>query len=508
MAKGKVYLIGAGPGDPGLITVKGLKYLRRADVILHDYLANPALLKEARAGCELIFVGKMHDANQLTQDEITQTLIDKAGSGKLVARLKGGDPFIFGRGGEEAEALFDAGIDFEVIPGVSAATAVPAYAGIPMTHRGFASDVAFITGHERADKNRTALDWEKLARGDGTLVFFMGVKNITNITANLIKHGRARSTPAAVIRWGTMAKQETIVSTLEKIALKIKQAHLRPPAITVIGPVVSLRRKLAWFERRPLFGQSIVVTRPQRQNAGLLALLDEAGAKIIEFPTIKTVPFSDYEILDKSIENLEAFDWAIFTSANGVKYFMERLKHYGRDRRRLNNIKIAAVGSATAGCLASFNIVADLVPEKYLAEGLMEELGKVQLKGRRILLPRAKKGRAILPEQLRKLGAEVVIAPVYETVAAETDTRELVAALKANQVDWVTFTSPSTAKNFVALLDDQLDIGQYMKNVKVAAIGPIAAKATADLGIKVDVVADESTNAGLVAAIINAVRKS
>lgn len=508
MAEGKVYLIGAGPGDPGLITVKGLKYLRRADVILHDYLANPTLLKEARDGCELIFVGKMHDANQLKQSEITKILIEKAKAGKMVARLKGGDPFIFGRGGEEAEALFNAGIAFEIIPGVSAATAVPAYAGIPMTHRGFASDVAFITGHEQADKLRSDLDWDKLARGVGTLVFFMGVKNLPNITANLIKHGRPRTTPAAVIRRGTLAEQKTIVGTLGDIALKSKQAHIRPPAVTVVGPVVKLREKLAWFEKKALFGQRVVVTRPQRQNAELILLLEELGAEVIEFPTIQTEPVSDYKLLDQSIKELNVFDWLIFTSANGVGYFMERLKYHGQDIRALNNIKIAVVGSATARRLESLNIMVDLIPEKYLAEGLLEKFGKIQLNGLRILLPRAKKGRAVLPEKLRAMGARVTIAPAYRTVTADTDADALIDKLKRKQVDWLTFTSPSTAKNFIVLLGKAINIEQYLQGVKVATIGPIAAKAATALGFNVDVTAKESTNAGLVAAIADEVGKS
>ncbi len=507
MAEGKVYLIGAGPGDPGLITVKGLRYLQQADVILHDYLANPSLLKEARDDCELIFVGKKHDPNQLTQSEINQILIDKGRERKVVARLKGGDPFIFGRGGEEAEALFDAGIAFEVIPGVSAATAVPAYAGIPMTHRGLASDVAFITGHEQADKDRSDLDWDKLARGVGTLVFFMGVKNLSNITANLIKHGRPHDTPAAVIRWGTLAKQKTIVGTLANIAEKIHQANLHPPAITVIGPVVQLREKLTWFEKKPLFGQRIVVTRPRRQGTELISLLQSKGAESIEFPTIQTVPVADYTILDHSIERLESYDWLIFTSANGVKYFMERLKYHGKDSRQLKNVKIAAVGPATARCLKAFNLIVDLIPKNYLAEGLLKELTRLQLSGRRILLPRAKEGRAILPEQLRAMGAEVTIAPAYQTIIADTEAAPLVDKIKNNQIDWITFTSPSTVRNFIALLNQKLRIDQDLKGIKIAAIGPIAAKAASALNIDVDVVAKKSTNAGLVAAIIQAVRE-
>lgn len=498
--KGKVYLIGAGPGDPGLITVKGLNILRRADVIIHDYLANPRLLAEAKKDCELIFVGKRHDLHVLKQAEINQLLIEKAASGKVVVRLKGGDPFIFGRGGEEAEALAEAGVPFEIVPGITSATAVPAYAGIPLTHRHFSSDVAFITGHESAEKESSGIDWEKLARGVGTLVFLMGVKNLPNITANLVKHGRSADTPVAVIRWGTLAEQETIVGTLADIANKVKEAVLRPPAVVVVGKVVRMRKKIAWFENRPLAGERVLITRPREQSHKLVNILEDLGAETVVFPTIDTKPVDDYTILDRAIQELDSYDWAIFTSANGIRYFLDRLKTAGKDVRELKGIKIAAVGPATARQLEALNISVDLIPRDYIAEGLLEEFGKRGVAGQKLLLPRAKKAREVLPEQLQTLGAEVVVAPAYETVATATAATPIRRQLEEGRINWITFTSASTVKNFAKILGN--DLGKLPDKVKTAVIGPVTAKAAIKLGIKVDVVAEKSTNEGLAEAIV------
>lgn len=498
--RGKVYLVGAGPGDPGLITVKGLDMLRRADVVVHDYLANPRLLAETKKNCELIFVGKRHDIHLLEQDKINQILVEKALAGKTVVRLKGGDPFIFGRGGEEAEALAGAGVPFEVVPGVTSAIAVPAYAGIPLTHRDFSSDVAFITGHETEAKTVSGLDWDKLARGIGTLVFLMGVKNLSNITASLIGHGRRAQTPVAVIRWGTLAEQRVVLGTLADIAVKVKEAGLRPPAVTVVGEVVRLREKLAWFEDKPLFGRRILITRPREQSRELIRALEDAGAETVEFPTIQTVPVNDYSLLDQAVKELSSYDWIIFTSANGVSYFMDRLKLAGKDVRELKDVKIAAVGPATARRVETLNIAVDLIPINYIAEGLLEEFRRICIAGNRLLLPRAKSAREVLPQQLREMGAEVTVAPAYETVTATTNAAPVRRQIEDGKIDWITFTSASTVENFAKLINGDLE--KLLEKVKVAAIGPVTAGAAVKRGIKVDSTAAISTNEGLVEAII------
>ena len=505
-SKGKVYLVGAGPGDPGLVTVKGLDIIRRADVIVHDYLANPRILHEADDECEIVFVGKRHDKHFMEQSEINKILVQLAKEHAIVVRLKGGDPFIFGRGGEEADALVDAGILFEVIPGVTSAVAVPSYAGIPLTHRDFASDVTFVTGHERNDGSKAQIDWRGLARGNGTLVFMMGIKNIEKISTNLIENGRNSCTPTAVIRWGTMAEQKVISGTLASIAVKVRKAELRPPAIIVIGEVVRCRDTLSWFDKKPLFGQKILITRPKDQSAELIVMLEDLGGEALEFPTIQTIPANDYTSLDNAIEQIDCYDWLIFTSANGVSYFIERLLAKGKDVRSLKDIKIATVGSATARKVRDMKIKVDLVPDDFVAEGLIKSFSDMKVDGKKMLLPRALKARELLPDELRKLGAKIEVAPAYETITAKTISAPIKKQLIEGRIDWITFTSASTVKNFIKIMDD-IDLEELSKKVHVAAIGPITEKTAEKYGLAVEVTAVRSTNSGLVTAIANAVEK-
>ncbi|HEY6839200.1 MAG TPA: uroporphyrinogen-III C-methyltransferase, partial [Geobacteraceae bacterium] len=366
--KGYVYLIGAGPGDPGLITVKGRDCIARAEVILYDYLANERLLAYARPDAELIYAGKIGGCHNREQAQINELLVAKAQAGKVVARLKGGDPFIFGRGGEECEALVAAGIPFEVVPGVTAAVAAAAYAGIPLTHRGVATSVSFVTGHESPEKETSQIDWPALSLDGGTLVFYMGVKNLGQITANLVAHGRPPETPVALIRWGTRPEQEVLTGTLATIAELARAASFKAPAITVVGEVVGLREKLRWFDNRPLFGRGILVTRAADQAGEFSAMLTELGARVYEAPTITIVPPLDYAELDRAIGELAGFAWLIFTSVNAVRFFFTRLSELGRDSRALGSCRVCAVGPQTAASLASYGVRADLVPADYKAE--------------------------------------------------------------------------------------------------------------------------------------------
>jgi len=384
--KASVYLVGAGPGDPGLITVKGRECIQNADVIIYDYLASPALLKHARKSAELIYVGKKGGDHTLSQEEINKLIVEKAKAGGIVCRLKGGDPYIFGRGGEEAEVLFNDGIGFEIVPGVTSAIAAAAYAGIPLTHRKLASTVAFVTGHEDPQKEETGIDWSSLATGIGTLVFFMGVKNLPNISKSLIEHGKPPQTPVALIRWGTTPAQKTVTGTLETIVEKARAAGLKAPAIIVVGDVVNLRPSLKWFEDRPLLGKKIVVTRAREQASDLVRLLAGQGAECLEYPTIKIMPPEDPKPLAQAVRNLSVYDWIVFTSVNGVIYFFEQLFADGKDVRALGQLQTAAIGPATAERLREYGLTSDIVPETYRAESVVKAFEKVKLRGKKILL--------------------------------------------------------------------------------------------------------------------------
>lgn len=511
---GKVYLVGAGPGDPGLISLKAVELLKKADVIVRDHLVSEKLLSYAKKEAEIIYVGKEADRHTLPQDEISQLLVNRASGGKMIVRLKGGDPFIFGRGGEEALELAKNGIPFEVVPGISSAYAVPTYAGIPVTQRGFTSTVAFITGHEDPTKLESDIDWEKLSTGAGTLVFLMGVRNLPFIVEQLKRYGRQGNTPIALIRWGTLPKQEVLVGTLDNIVGEVEVKGFKPPAVIVVGEVVSLRDKLKWFEARPLFGRRIVVTRSRSQASQLVMALEELGAEVIELPTIKIVPPESYDELDAAIRKITTpnselrtpnyYDWIIFTSVNGVDYFMERLKAQGKDLRELKGIKLAAIGPVTAKKLKELRLKIDFVPEEYRAEAIIEGLKESGVQGQRALIPRAKEAREVLVEGLKSLGVEVEVVVSYQTVADESAKNMAEKLFSEEKIDVVTFTSSSTVRNFVNLLEG-IDLKKVLEKVKVACIGPVTAKTAEKLGLHVDIVAKEYTIPGLIEAITEAV---
>ncbi len=498
---GKVYLIGAGPGDPGLITVKGLECVQKADVIIYDYLANERLLDHRRPDSELIYVGKQGSRHTLPQDEINALIVKKAREGKYVARLKGGDPFIFGRGGEEAEELADSGIPFEVVPGVTAATAVPTYAGIPLTHREHTASVAFVTGHEDPTKEESRLHWDKLATGIGTLVFFMGMKNLQHIVDNLIAYGRSPETPVALIQWGTRTDQRVVTGMLSDIVPKVKEAKLGPPAIIVVGEVVRLRQKLNWFESRPLFGKRIIVTRSREQASVFSEMLIDRGATPIEVPSISVVPPSSWAELDKALDEIEMYQGLIFTSSNAIRFFIERLRERGKDIRALKGVMICAVGPKTAEALEQYGLKADLVPSEYKAEGVLAALGGVMIKGKRFLIPRAKVAREILPDRLRELGAEVTVAVAYENVKPAGDVERIKKLFEDRRIAAVTFTSSSTVKNFVEILG-QKEYKTVLKGAVIACIGPVTAKTAEEYGIKTDIMPKDYTIPALVQSIV------
>jgi len=495
-----VYLIGAGPGDPGLLTLKGKQCLEAADVVVYDYLANEALLAHARPEAERIYVGKRGGDHTLPQDQIAALLVEHARAGKVVARLKGGDPFIFGRGGEEAEDLQSAGVPFEVVPGVTSAIAAPAYAGIPLTHRDFTSSVAFITGHEDPDKPRSDIAWDKLATGVGTLVFLMGVGNLPEIVTQLTAHGRSPETPVALIRWGTRTDQETVTGTLHDIVDRVVAAKLRPPAIIVVGEVVSLRARLGWFETKPLFGRRIVVTRSREQASVLTELLHADGAEVFEFPAIEIVPPESWEPLDAALRQITEYRWIIFTSANGVRFFWERLAATERDARSLARARIVAIGPATAEALRSHGIEADLVPAEFKAEGILAALAGEPMGGARILIPRAEAARDVLPAELERQGATVDVVPAYRTVRSTREAKTLREHLKAKQIHAVTFTSSSTVTNFCRALGEA-DLPALLDGVTIACIGPITAATAREHHLTPHITCAEYTIPALAAAL-------
>jgi uroporphyrinogen III methyltransferase/synthase len=497
-AKGFVWLIGAGPGDPGLLTLRGAEALAAADVVVYDYLANPALLALARPEAEQIYVGKKAGRHTLSQDEINALLVQRGLAGDRVARLKGGDPFVFGRGGEEALALVQAGVSFAVVPGVTSAVAAPAYAGIPVTHRGLASSLAVITGHEDPSKEESALDWSRLATGVDTLVFLMGVGNLPRIVEQLVAHGRPAATPVALVRWGTMPDQQVVSGTLADIAQKVKAAGLKPPAVTIVGPVAGLRDQLRWFEDRPLWGQRVLVTRTRQQASVLSAQLQALGAEAIELPTIRIAPPDDWAPLDGAIAELKNYHWIIFTSVNGVQNFWERLAHAGLDARDLYGVKLAAIGPATAAELGSRGLRVDYVPGEYVAEAVAAGLGEME--GKRVLLPRADIARPTLAKLLREAGAQVLEVSAYRTLRPAVDAGELRKLLAGITV--ATFTSSSTVRNLAAMVQEAgLNLVQSLQGAVVACIGPITAETAQELGLPVHIVAQAYTIDGLIEAL-------
>ncbi len=498
-----VYLVGAGPGDPGLVSVKACECLRRADVVVYDRLADERILGYAPKEAEYIYVGKASSNHAMKQEDINRLLAEKAREGKCVVRLKGGDPFVFGRGGEEALLLEEMGLPFEIVPGITSAISVPAYGGIPVTHRGVATSFAVITGHEDPTKGGSNMRWDKLSTGVDTLVFLMGVANLPYITKKLMENGRPGDTPAAVIRWGTKPEQRVLVTTVGTAAEDVEAAGIRPPAIFLVGEVVRLREKLRWFDRpetRPFFGKTVLVTRAREQASKLTAALEGLGAKCLEVPAIRLAePEDGYQAVDDAIARLGDFDWLIFTSVNGVGRFFERMEHQGKDARSLGRARIAAIGAATADALKSHGILADVVPREYRAEGILESLqGKIKT-GQKILLPRAQEAREILPEKLRELGVVTEVAPVYRTVAAEVDGEMLRQKFAQGEIDYVTFTSSSTVTNLLKIIGSP----EALRGAKAACIGPVTAETCRKSGIEPDIVAEEYTIDGLVQAMKN-----
>lgn len=503
---GKVYLVGAGPGDPGLITVRGKSLLEKADAVVYDYLANPKLLQLAPADAELYYVGKKGGAKHShTQEEINGILVKLVKEGKRVVRLKGGDPFIFGRGGEEIEVMADQGMAFEVVPGVTSATAAATYAGIPITHRGYTATVAFLTGHEDPTKAASNIDWAKLSTGAGTLVVYMGIKNLPNIVEKLLKYGRSPKTPVAVVRWASTPRQRSVVGTLDTITQIVADAGIKAPALIVVGEVVSLRDKLDWYEKRPLFGRRILVTRTRQQASTLVAGLEEQGAECFECSTINIQPLENYDEIDGELERLKEYHWILFTSINGVKYFFDRLHKKGMDARDLKGPDIACVGRATADLLFTYGINADLIPSTFTGEGLAESLLDLGVEGRNILIPRAKVGYELLPETLRGAGAQVSVVPVYQTFPESACMDMVREKLRAGELDILTFTSSSTVRNFISMFGEEgrEELFKLLKGVKLAAIGPVTGKTLRDNGLPVDVEAKEHTIDGLIEAIVD-----
>jgi uroporphyrinogen III methyltransferase / synthase len=495
---GKVYLIGAGPGDPGLLSIKAMECLQTADAVVYDRLADPRILAYARTNAEMVYVGKASAKHTMRQPDINNLLVKLAAEGKIVARLKGGDPLVFGRGGEEAIALLEAKLPFEFVPGITSAIAVAEYAGIPVTHRNIATSFAVITGHEDPSKGASTINWAGLATAVDTLVFLMGVENLTNITKQLMAHGLSADTPAALIRWGTKPEQQTLVTTLGKAACDVSAAGLKPPAIFIVGKVVNLRKQLTWFDTKPLFGKTVVVTRARAQASAITKLLEADGAKVIEVPAIKIIPPADFAPLDKAINELATYNWLVFTSVNGVSSFYERLFKTGKDSRALSHLKIAAIGPETATALNTKGLYADIVPSAYKAEDLAKAMASQIKQGDKILLARAKIAREILPETLRSLGAIVDIVNAYETVTDCPNREILIAALKNKEVDLVTFTSSSTVTNLLSALGEEAAL---LQKVKTAVIGPITAATCAKHGLTADIIASEFTIKGLVEAI-------
>lgn len=508
---GKVYLVGAGPGDPGLLTLRGKYLLERADVVVYDYLANKKLLKHVPPTAEFIYVGKKGGGlHAFTQDGINELLVERGLAGKMVVRLKGGDPFIFGRGAEEIEELVAAGVPFEVVPGVTSATAAATYAGIPITHRQYTASVAFITGHEDPTKEKSNVHWDKLATGAGTIVIFMGIKNLPVITQKLIENGRDPKTPVAVVRWASTPEQRSVEGTLETITEVVQREGIKPPALVVVGEVVKLRGTIDWYEKRPLFGKRIVVTRTREQASELVALLEEYGADCLEYSTINIEPIDDYQILDRELDNISGCSWVLFTSINAVTYFFRHLNERGLDARALAGLKIAVVGRATGEELLKYGIKVDLIPKIFTGEGLAEALIAEGVTGKRILLPRAVKARDILPDMLTKSGAEVVIAPVYQNVPPKGRKDQLRQELEDKEIDMVTFTSSSTVTNFLTMVDaaSEEELQKLLAGVDLAAIGPITAKTIEESKLSVHVQPEKYTIPDMVNAIVDHYRKA
>ena len=503
MTEGKVFLVGAGPGDPGLITVRGKQLIEMADAVVYDALANSILLPPGARTTgrpELYYVGKRSGAKDtVTQDEINSLLVKLAREGKRVVRLKGGDPFVFGRGSEEAQAMNDASVPFEIVPGITAGIAAPAYAGIPVTHRGLSTSVTFVTGHEDPAKPTTQTNWAALAKSGGTIVLYMGVKTLSNVSAALIGGGMPGDIPAAAIQWATHPKQRTVVATLETLPAKAVEQNVSAPVITVIGWSIVLRDELNWFERRPLFGRRVVVTRAAQQAAELSERLRELGADVIEMPATQIARL-DLAPLRTEIDRLSLYNWLIFTSKNAISIFWEQLLGAGKDARVLAGLNVAAVGPATAGALLEHGIAVDVIPTRFVAEGLIEMLQtRDDLGGAKVLYVTAEGARDVLPQALKELGADVTRIETYRSIVDGEGAEKLVRAIEAGNVDLVTFTSASAVRGYVDAVGQ--DVAQ---RVPAASIGPQTSDALREAGIEVKAQAEESTLDSLASAVVGA----
>jgi uroporphyrinogen III methyltransferase/synthase len=439
----------------------------------------------------------------MKQDQINQLIVDKALAGQVVCRLKGGDPYIFGRGGEEAEFLYENNIPFEVVPGITSGIAAPAYAGIPLTHRKMTSTLAFVTGHEDPTKSESSIHWPSLAKGIGTLVFYMGVKQLPGIVEQLLKHGKSKETPVALVRWGTTSQQQTVTGKLKNIVEIVQKAGLRAPAIIVVGEVVSLREKLDWFEQKPLFGKTVVVTRARRQASNLVNQLTDLGAECIECPTIEIVPPDDDQPMRQAIQNISNYDWLVFTSVNGVLKFFNLLFEMGKDVRALGHIKICTIGPVTASQLIEYGLKTDILPKTYRAESVVEAFEKINMRDKRVLLPRAKEARTVLPESLRKIGAIVDEVFAYETISVTGHDPEIISRIQNADIHMITFTSSSTVNNFCNIFPDCIGNENFNKKVIIASIGPITSETARKKGLSVSIEAEEYTIPGLTEAIVN-----
>jgi uroporphyrinogen III methyltransferase/synthase len=490
---GVVYLVGAGPGDPGLLTARALELISSAEAIFHDRLIPAGALDGAGEEAELVYVGKQPGAPSVAQEEIEEMLIERARAGRSVVRLKGGDPFVFGRGGEEAEALAEAGVPFEVVPGVTAGVAAPAFAGIPVTHRDEASAVAFVTGHEDPEKDESALDWEALARFPGTLVLYMGVKRLADIAAALSAAGRDPDEPAAVIERGTLPGQRVAEAPLSGIAAAVAEAGIRPPAITLIGPVAARRERLAWLEQRPLHGRRVVVTRARAQASGLARALESLGAQVIELPAIHIVPRIEAEDVRIAVESLGDYSLICLTSTNGVRLLFDAMQNASLDARAFAGAQVAAIGPGTAAALREHGIEADIVPERFVAEALLEALEGIDVEGQRVLIARAAEARDTLPKGLRERGADVDVVALYETLPEPPAPEALAAARDAG---YITFTSASTVRNFLEAVGEERP-----EKARIVSIGPVTSEAIREAGLEVDAEAERHDIDGLIAAL-------
>ncbi|SFE23884.1 uroporphyrinogen III methyltransferase / synthase [Paenibacillus catalpae] len=507
MNKGVVYLVGAGPGDPKLITVRGLECLKRSDVVVYDRLASPRLLRHMKEGARKIYVGKLPDRHTMKQEEINQLLVDLALEGHAVTRLKGGDPTIFGRVGEEAELLQENGITFEIVPGITSAIAVPAYAGIPVTHRDLASSLSIITGHESPDKLDRSIHWDKVTNATGTLIFLMGVAKIGYIAEQLIRHGKPADTPVALVRWGTRVEQQTIVGTLESIERIVKEANFQPPAVIVVGEVVLQRDKLKWYEQKPLFGVRVLVTRARAQASDLADRIEELGGEPCELPVIEMREPKDeaaVQAIRAALAEAETYSWLMFTSVNGVEYFFAWLERFNVDIRRFHAARIAAVGPRTAEALRKRGLMADQLPAKFHAEGLLEQLEEELKPGEKVLLPRGDLAREILPRELLAKGLLPVELDVYETVLADSQDEQALEWIRNREIHAITFTSSSTVTNLLELLRKKgiEDPAAHLAGIDIASIGPVTSKTAEEAGLAVTIEPKEATIEALMESLV------